>query len=72
MVRAEVVSDLVGDGVDCLLVIVRVDLTPGKVTVSLTQSIEVPQPFHTADVSVQEEVDQAVVSCPANPGYGTQ
>ena len=53
MLRAEVVSDLVSDRVDGLLIIPRVDFAPGEVTVALAESVQIAQTFHTANISVQ-------------------
>ena len=72
MVRAEVVSDLVGDRVDSLVVILRVNFSPGKVAVALAESIEVAQTFHASDISVEQEVNQAVVTGVSNPGERVQ
>ena len=72
MFRPKVVSHFVSDRVDRLLVIVRVDFAPGQVTVALADSIEIAQTFHTADISVQQQMDQAVVTGPSNSGESVQ
>ena len=61
-----------GDGVDSLCEVVRVDLAPGSVAVSLAEAIEVAESLHTADVSRQQQVDQAVVRRPPHTGDGVQ
>ena len=60
------------DRVDSLVVIPRVDFAPGKVTVALAEAIEIAQTFHAANISFEQEMDQAVVTGASNPGQRIQ
>ena len=64
MLRPEVVSDLVGDGVHCLRVVVDVDVGPGGVAAPLADPVEVAEAIDALNVPGHEEVDQAVVGPP--------
>ena len=65
-------SYLVSDRVDSLGIIIRMDFAPGKVTVTIAQSIEIAQTFYAPDISVEQEVDQTVFTGVSNSRQSIQ
>ena len=65
-------SYLVSDCVDSLGIAFRMDFAPGKVTVTIAQSIEIAQTFHAPDISVEQEVDQTIVAGVSNSRQSIQ
>ena len=72
MLRPEVVSNLVGDGVHSLLVVVDVDVGPSGVAAPLADAVEVAEPLNALDVSGHEKVHEAVLCPPTHFGDSIQ